>query len=115
MQGPRARGEVFAVAYAGDGQHQDAGAKLVFSAPDYSGQIHSRSICQGSGRTTYRGLVKVFEGATNSSCTVQCDALLMNPEARSDLYPFMEIEEKRSSISHQASVAEVSEEQLFYL
>ena len=115
MTGPGAKGEIFSVAYAGDGQHQDAGAKLVFNAPDCAGRIISKSISKGNGRTTYRGLVKVYEGAVNARANVQCDALLMNPEARSDTYPYIEIEEKRSSIGHEASVSKIGEEQLFYL
>ena len=114
LMGRGARGEVLSVAFAGDGQHQDAGAKMVHAAPDTSSVITSKSISKGTGRTTYRGLVKVYEGATNSKSTVRCDALLLNPESRSDTYPTMEIDEKRVQIGHEATVSKIGDEQLFY-
>ena len=114
LMGRGARGEVLSVAFAGDGQHQDAGAKMVHAAPDPSSVITSKSISKGSGRTTYRGLVKVHPGATNSKSTVRCDALMLNPESRSDTYPTMEIDEKRVQIGHEATVSKIGDEQLFY-
>lgn len=114
LMGPGARGEVLSIAFAGDGQHQDAGAKMIHAAPDTSSVITSKSISKGSGRTSYRGLVKVCQGATNSKSTVRCDALLLNPESRSDTYPTMEIDEKRVQIGHEATVSKIGDEQIFY-
>ena len=87
---------------------------MIHAAPDTSSVITSKSISKGSGRTTYRGLVKVYPGATNAKSTVRCDALMLNPESRSDTYPTMEIDEKRVSIGHEATVSKVGDEQLFY-
>lgn len=114
LMGRGARGEVLSVAFAGDGQHQDAGAKMIHAAPDTHSVITSKSISKGSGRTTYRGLVKVHPGATNAKSTVRCDALMLNPESRSDTYPTMEIDEKRVQIGHEATVSKIGDEQLFY-
>ncbi len=114
LMGRGARGEVLSVAFAGDGQHQDAGAKMVHVAPDTSSVITSKSISKGSGRTSYRGLVKVYPGATNAKSTVRCDALMLNKESRSDTYPTMEIDEKRVQIGHEATVSKIGDEQLFY-
>lgn len=114
LMGRGARGEVLSVAFAGNGQHQDAGAKMVHAAPDTSSVITSKSISKGTGRTSYRGLVKVYPGATNAKSTVRCDALLLNPESRSDTYPTMEIDEKRVQIGHEATVSKIGDEQLFY-
>jgi len=114
LMGRGARGEVLSVAFAGDGQHQDAGAKMVHAAPDTSSVITSKSISKGTGRTSYRGLVKVYPGATNAKSTVRCDALLLNPESRSDTYPTMEIDEKTVQIGHEATVSKIGDEQLFY-
>ncbi|MBI4003720.1 MAG: Fe-S cluster assembly protein SufB [Candidatus Omnitrophica bacterium] len=114
LMGRGARGEVLSVAFAGDGQHQDAGAKMIHAAPDTHSVITSKSISKGAGRTSYRGLVKVYPGATNSKSTVRCDALLLNPESRSDTYPTMEIDEKRVQIGHEATVSKIGDEQLFY-
>ncbi|MDP3722736.1 MAG: Fe-S cluster assembly protein SufB [Candidatus Omnitrophota bacterium] len=114
LVGRGARGEVLSVAFAGDGQHQDAGAKMIHAAPDTHSVITSKSISKGTGRTSYRGLVKVYPGATNSKSTVRCDALLLNPESRSDTYPTMEIDEKRVQIGHEATVSKIGDEQLFY-
>jgi Fe-S cluster assembly protein SufB len=114
LMGRGARGEVLSVAFAGDGQHQDAGAKMIHAAPDTSSVITSKSISKGSGRTTYRGLVKVYDGAVNSKSTVRCDALMLNKESRSDTYPTMEIDEKRVQIGHEATVSKIGDEQLFY-
>ena len=114
LMGPGAHGEVLSVAFAGDGQHQDAGAKMVHAASDTSSVITSKSISKGTGRTSYRGLVKVYPGAVNAKSTVRCDALLLNPESRSDTYPTMEIDEKRVQIGHEATVSKIGDEQLFY-
>jgi len=114
LMGRGARGEVLSVAFAGDGQHQDAGAKMVHAAPDTSSVITSKSISKGAGRTTYRGLVKVYPGAVNAKSTVRCDALMLNKESRSDTYPTMEIDEKRVQIGHEATVSKIGDEQLFY-
>ena len=114
LMGRGARGEVLSVAFAGDGQHQDAGAKMIHAAPDTSSVITSKSISKGTGRTTYRGLVKVYEGAENSKSTVRCDALMLNEESRSDTYPTMEIDEKRVQIGHEATVSKIGDEQIFY-
>jgi Fe-S cluster assembly protein SufB len=115
LMGRGARGEVLSVAFAGDGQHQDAGAKMVHHAPDTSSTIVSKSVSQGMGRTSYRGLVHIAEGAHRVRSNVVCDALLLNETARSDTYPYMEIEEEDAQIGHEASVSKIGEEQLFYL
>jgi Fe-S cluster assembly protein SufB len=112
---PGARGEVLSVAFASDGQHQDAGGKMVHVAPHTSSQIISKSISKGTGRSSYRGLVKVHKGAHDVKANVVCDALLLDEESRTDTYPYMEIEEERVSIGHEATVSKVAEEQLFYL
>jgi len=114
LMGRGARGEVLSVAFAGDGQHQDAGAKMIHAAPDTASVITSKSISKAAGRTSYRGLVKVYSGAVNARSTVRCDALLLNPESRSDTYPTMEIDEKRVQIGHEATVSKIGDEQLFY-
>jgi Fe-S cluster assembly protein SufB len=115
LLGPRAHGEVLSIAFAGDGQHQDAGAKMVHAAPDTTSIIVSKSISKNGGRTSYRGLIKVYPGATNVKSSVKCDALLMDEKSRSDTYPTMEIDEKDVTIEHEATVSKVGEEQLFYL
>ena len=112
---PGARGEILSVAFAGDGQHQDAGGKVVHVAPNTSSQIISKSISKGTGRSSYRGLVKVYKGADNVKSNVVCDALLLDETSRTDTYPYMEIEEERVSIGHEATVSKVAEEQIFYL
>jgi len=109
------KGEVLSIAYAADGQHQDAGAKMVHVAPHTSSTVVSKSISKGAGRSSYRGLVKVHPGATNVRSSVVCDALLLNEESRTDTYPYMEIEEDNVTVGHEASVSKVGEEQLFYL
>ncbi|MDQ3710353.1 MAG: Fe-S cluster assembly protein SufB, partial [Actinomycetota bacterium] len=115
LMGRGARGEVLSVAFAGDGQHQDAGAKMVHHAPDTSSTIVSKSVSQGQGRTSYRGLVDIAEGAHRVKSNVVCDALLLDETARSDTYPYMNIAEEDAQISHEASVSRIGEEQLFYL
>ncbi len=112
---PGARGEVLSIAFAGPGQHQDAGAKMVHVAPHTSSAITSKSISKGGGRASYRGLLKVHKGAEGVKANVRCDALLMDEQSRTDTYPYIEIEEDQVSISHEATVSKVSEDQLFYL
>ena len=115
MTGPKAHGEVLSVAYAGPGQHQDAGAKMTHAAPETTSIIDSKSISKDGGRTTYRGLVRVEEGAHNVKAHVRCDALILDDHSRSDTYPYMEIEEKDARIGHEATVSKVGDDQLFYL
>ncbi|WP_030439349.1 Fe-S cluster assembly protein SufB [Actinoplanes subtropicus] len=115
MTGPHAKGEVLSVAMAGEGQHQDAGAKMVHAAPYTSSTIVSKSIARGGGRTSYRGLVQVLEGSSHSKSTVKCDALLVDTISRSDTYPYVDIREDDVSMGHEATVSKVSEDQLFYL
>ncbi len=111
-----ARGRVLSIAYAGEGQLQDAGAKMVHLAPNTSSVITSKSISHNGGRSSYRGLVKAYKGATNIKSNVQCDALLLDDHSRSDTYPTMEIEEKDNvNISHEATVGKISDEEIFYL
>ncbi len=110
-----AHGEILSMAFAGPGQHQDAGGKVLHFAPDTSSKITSKSISKGGGRTSYRGLLKVHKGSTNVRSNVVCDALLLDPQSRSDTYPSIEIDEEDVTIGHEASVSTVGEEQLFYL
>jgi Fe-S cluster assembly protein SufB len=115
LVGERAHGEVLSVAFAASDQHQDAGAKMVHAAPYTTSIITSKSISKGTGRTSYRGLVKIYPGMKKSKSTVRCDALILDSSARSDTYPYMEIDEEDVSIGHEATVSKVGEEQLFYL
>jgi Fe-S cluster assembly protein SufB len=115
LVGPKAHGEVLSVAYAGPGQHQDAGAKMTHAAPETTSIIESKSISKDGGRTTYRGLVRVEEGAHKVKSHVRCDALILDEQSRSDTYPYMEIEEQDARIGHEATVSKVGEDQLFYL
>ncbi len=115
LMGPGAHGEILSLAFASNGQHQDAGGKIIHFAPNTSSKVTSKSISKGTGRSSYRGLLKVHKGAVNSRSNVVCDALLLNPESRSDTYPYIEIDEEDVSIGHEASVSKVGEEQLFYL
>lgn len=110
-----ARGEVLSIAYAGKGQHQDAGAKMVHCAPNTSSTVLSKSISRDGGRTSYRGLVKVLPNAHNVKVNVRCDALLLDEKSRSDTYPYMEIDNKDVQIGHEATVSKIGDEQLFYL
>ena len=112
---PGAHGEILSLAFAGDGQHQDAGGKVVHVAPNTTSAIVSKSVSRGSGRTSYRGLLKVYEGAEGSSSTVRCDALLLDDKSRSDTYPTMEVDEEQVNIGHEASVSKLGDDQLFYL
>jgi Fe-S cluster assembly protein SufB len=115
MVGEHAKGEVLSIAFSGEGQHQDAGAKMVHAAPNTSSTIISKSVARGGGRTSYRGLVQINEGAHGSRSTVKCDALLVDAISRSDTYPYVDVREDDVSMGHEATVSKVSEEQLFYL
>ncbi len=112
---PGAKGDVLSIAFAGNGQHQDAGGKMIHVAPNTSSTITSKSISKAGGRTSYRGLVKVHPGAHNVKSFVKCDALLLDDESISDTYPFIECDEPEVNIGHEATVSKVSDEQLFYL
>jgi Fe-S cluster assembly protein SufB len=112
---PGAHGEVLSIAFAGRGQHQDAGGKVVHVAPHTTSRIISKSICKDGGRSSYRGLLKVHESAHDSKSNVVCDALLLDEHSRSDTYPYIEIDAREVTIGHEASVSKVGEEQLFYL
>ena len=115
LLGPRAHGEILSMAFAGPGQHQDAGGKVIHFAPHTSSKVTSKSISKGSGRASYRGLLKVHKGAFDVKSNVVCDALLLDDKARSDTYPYIEIDEEDVTVGHEASVSKVGEEQLFYL
>ena len=115
MLGKHAHGEILSIAFAGKGQHQDAGGKVVHGAPYTSSRIISKSISRGGGRTSYRGLLKVSDGAVKSKSHVVCDALILDSQSRSDTYPYIEIDEDDVSVGHEASVSKVNEEQIFYL
>jgi Fe-S cluster assembly protein SufB len=115
MTGEHAKGEVLSIAFAGEGQHQDAGAKMVHAAPNTSSTIVSKSVARGGGRTSYRGLVQVLDGAVGSRSTVKCDALLVDTISRSDTYPYVDVREDDVSMGHEATVSKISDDQLFYL
>ncbi len=112
---PGAKAEILSVAFAGKGQHQDAGAKVIHAAPNTTSTINSKSISKSGGRTSYRGLVKVYPDAQNVKCKVVCDALLLDADSRSDTYPTMDIDDSEVMIEHEATVSKIGEEQLFYL
>jgi Fe-S cluster assembly protein SufB len=115
LLGPRAKGETLSIAFAGPGQHQDTGAKMVHAAPHTSSTIVSKSVARGGGRASYRGLVHVAPGAHHSASSVRCDALLVDTVSRSDTYPYVDVREEDVSMAHEATVSKVSEDQLFYL
>ena len=115
MMEPGARGEILSIAFASKGQHQDAGAKVVHCAPHTKSRIISKSISKNGGRSSYRGLCKVQDGAVGSKSSVVCDALILDPKSRSDTYPYIEVEEQDVQVEHEASVSRIGEEQLFYL
>jgi Fe-S cluster assembly protein SufB len=115
MLGRNAHAEVISIAFAGSDQHQDAGAKAVHLAPDTTSRITSKSVSKQSGRTTYRGLLHVAKGATNVKSNVRCDALLLDETSRTDTYPYVEVNEDDATISHEASVGKIGEDQIFYL
>jgi len=112
---PGAHGEVLSIAFAGKGQHQDAGGKAVHVAPNTTSKIISKSISKDGGRAGYRGLIKVQKGAVDCRSTVNCDALILDEDSRSDTYPYMEIEEDKVTIGHEATVSKIGDEQIFYL
>jgi Fe-S cluster assembly protein SufB len=115
LMGEHAKGETLSIAFAGAGQHQDAGAKMVHAAPNTSSSIISKSVARGGGRTSYRGLIQVRSGASNAKSTVKCDALLVDTISRSDTYPYNDIREDDVSMGHEATVSKISDDQLFYL
>ena len=115
MRGKGARGEILSIAFAGKGQHQDAGGKVVHEAPYTSSRIISKSISKNGGRASYRGLLKIADGAKGSKSNVVCDALILDDRSRSDTYPYIEIDEDDVKVGHEASVSKIGEEQLFYL
>ncbi len=115
MLEPGAKGEILSVAFAGRGQHQDPGGKVIHAAPHTQSVVVSKSIAKDGGRAGYRGLVKIYDGAKGSRSAVRCDALILDEYSRSDTYPTMEIDEEDVSITHEATVSKVSDEQLFYL
>ncbi|HVV30712.1 MAG TPA: Fe-S cluster assembly protein SufB [Mycobacteriales bacterium] len=115
LLGERAHGETLSIAFAGEGQHQDAGAKMVHAAPHTSSQIVSKSVARSGGRTSYRGLVQVLDGAVGTKATVKCDALLVDQISRSDTYPYVDVREDDASIGHEATVSKIGADQLFYL
>ncbi len=112
---PGAHGEILSIAFAGAGQHQDAGGKVVHMAPNTTSRIISKSLSRAGGRASYRGLLKVHKGASGSRSNVVCDALLLDDKSRSDTYPYIEIDEEDVNIGHEASVSKIGEEQLFYM
>src|SRR5918994_776598 len=115
LMGEQAKGETLSIAFAGEGQHQDAGAKMVHMAPRTSSNIVSKSVARGGGRTSYRGLIEISEGAEGSKSNVLCDALLVDTISRSDTYPYVDVREDDVSMGHEATVSKVSDDQLFYL
>jgi Fe-S cluster assembly protein SufB len=115
MLGERAHGEVLSMAFAGKGQVQDAGGKVIHAAPNTSSKIISKSISKDGGQASYRGLLKVTPGAHGAKSQVVCDALLLDPDSRSDTYPYIEVAEDDVEVGHEASVSKINEEQLFYL
>ena len=115
LLGPGAKAEIMSIAYAGANQHQDAGAKVVHLAKDTTSRIISKSLSKFGGRTTYRGLLKVAKGATGVKSSVQCDALLLDDKSRTDTYPYMEIDEEDATVTHEATIGKIGEDELFYL
>ncbi|MEA2623914.1 MAG: Fe-S cluster assembly protein SufB [Chloroflexota bacterium] len=115
LRGRGASADIISVAVAGKGQHQDTGAKAVHLAPDTKSRIVSKSVSKDGGRATYRGHVKVAPGATNVVASVRCDALMLDDESRSDTYPYIDIQEDDTSLSHEATVGKISQDQVFYL
>jgi Fe-S cluster assembly protein SufB len=114
LMGEGARGEVLSMAFAGEGQHQDAGAKVIHAAPRTTSMVTNKSVSAHGGKTTYRGLVEIHAGAVGAKTRVRCDALIMDDESSSDTKPTMKIHEQRSTVEHEASVSKIGEEQLFY-
>jgi Fe-S cluster assembly protein SufB len=115
LAGRKAKGETLSIAWAGNGQHQDAGAKMIHLAPETTSQIISKSISKGGGRATYRGMVQINKGAAGARSKVVCDALILDAASRSDTYPVNKIFESDVTLEHEATVSKVGEDQLFYL
>ncbi len=115
LLGPEAHGEILSIAFAGDGQHQDAGGKIIHAAPRTSSSIFSKSISKDGGRATYRGLLEIADGATEARSKVVCDALLLDEDSRSDTYPTIRIDENDADVGHEATVSKIGDEQIFYL
>lgn len=115
LMGERAYGETLSIAFAGKGQHQDTGAKMVHLAPNTTSKITSKSVSRLDGRSTYRGLLNVAKGATNVKSTVRCDALLLDDTSKTDTYPYMEINQEDATITHEATVGKIGDDQIFYL
>src|ERR1700710_2307213 len=115
LMGPEAHGEILSIAFAGEGQHQDAGGKIIHAAPRTSSSIFSKSISKDGGRATYRGLMEIADGATEARSKVVCDALLLDEDSRSDTYPTIRIDESDADVGHEAPVSKIGDEQLFYL
>ena len=114
LNGEGAHGEVLSIAFTGDGQHQDAGGKIVHNAPNTTSNIVSKSLSKNGGRTSYRGLIKIGKNADNSKSSVVCDALILDEDSQSDTYPYIEVDTDQATIEHEATVSKISEEQLFY-
>jgi len=115
LMGRKAYGETLSIAFAGKNQHQDTGAKMVHLAPDTTSKITSKSVSRANGRSTYRGLLRVRKGATNVKATVRCDALLLDDTSKTDTYPYMEINQEDATVTHEATVGKIGDEQIFYL
>jgi Fe-S cluster assembly protein SufB len=115
LLGREAHGEILSIAFAGQGQHQDAGGKIIHAAPHTSSSIFSKSISKDGGRATYRGLLEVADGASQARSKVVCDALLLDEDSRSDTYPTIRIGENDADVGHEATVSKIGDEQIFYL
>jgi len=115
LMGRKAYGETLSIAFAGKNQHQDTGAKMIHLAPDTTSKITSKSVSRANGRSTYRGLLRVRKGATNVKSTVRCDALLLDDTSKTDTYPYMEINQEDATVTHEATVGKIGDEQIFYL
>jgi len=115
LMGRKAYGETLSIAFAGKNQHQDTGAKMVHLAPDTTSKVTSKSVSRANGRSTYRGLLRVRKGATNVKSTVRCDALLLDDTSKTDTYPYMEINQEDATVTHEATVGKIGDEQIFYL
>jgi len=115
LMGRKAYGETLSIAFAGKNQHQDTGAKMVHLAPDTTSKITSKSVSRANGRSTYRGLLRVRKGATNVKATVRCDALLLDDTSKTETYPYMEIDQEDATVTHEATVGKIGDEQIFYL
>ena len=115
LTGEGSHGEVLSIAFAGNGQHQDAGGKIVHNAPNTTSKIISKSLSKNGGRTSYRGLIKIGKDAENAKSSVVCDALLLDEDSQSDTYPYIEVDADQVNVEHEATVSKIGEEQLFYL